>query len=235
MQPERGCGLLGTEQHLWLALRSDAPDEATLAATLSALERARAERLHRREDRVRFMFAHAVLRDVLSRYLRQAAADLAIDIDARGKPRLASDDLHFNLSHSGEAVLIGLARGRDIGVDIEAAVVHDDLAALARQVLTVDEYAALERCAAQEERVMLFHTLWTRKEACLKAWGCGLGIPLREFSVLRTGCAGIRCPDLAFTERLSCRSVSVPDGYAAALAVSGELGGLRCRRWRCDA
>lgn len=223
-----------TEQHLWLALRSDAPDEASLAAALSAAEHARAGHLHSSKDRSLFIFAHAVLRDVLSRYLRQAAADLVIDADTSGKPRLRGTDLRFSLSHSGDAVLIGLARGRDVGVDIEVVVAHDDLHLSARQVFAIDECAALGRCAAQE-RVTLFYTLWTRKEACLKAWGCGLGVPLREFSVLQIGRDDIRCPDVAFAERLSCRSVSVPDGYAAALAVSGELGRLRCSRWRCDA
>jgi 4'-phosphopantetheinyl transferase len=69
----------------------------------------------------------------------------------------------------------------------------------------------------------------------VKAWGRGLGIPLRAFSVLQSGGSGILCPDDAAASRLSCRSVAMPAGYAAAVAVSGEPGDLVCRRWRAPA
>lgn len=231
--PDESCPLLqGAAVHLWLAERGDDVDDSTL----SAEERARAARLKQPQDRALFVLAHAVLRDLLARYTGQRACDLALTTGAHGKPCLPAgshDDLRFNLSHSGDVVLVALARGRDLGVDVEAVSAHDDLDAVAAQVFADDERAAI--AAAGERRLDAFHALWTRKEACVKAWGRGLGIPLRAFSVLQSGGSGILCPDDAQANRLSCRSVVMPLGYAAAVAVSGEPGDLVCRRWRAPA
>ncbi len=224
--------LQGAAVHLWLAERGDAADDSTLGAE----ERARAARLKQPQDRALFVLAHAVLRDLLAGYTGQPASDLPLTVGPHGKPCLPAgshDDLHFNLSHSGDAVLVALSRGRDLGVDVEAVRPHDDLDAVAAQVFADDERAAI--AAAGERRLDAFYALWTRKEACVKAWGRGLGIPLRAFSVLQSGGRGIRCPDDAQASRLSCRSVAMPPGYAAAVAVSGEPGDLVCRRWRAPA
>lgn len=218
-----------TALHLWLAERGDRVDDGVL----SAEERARSERLHDPRSRALFVLAHAVLRDVLSRYTGRPAADLPLVTGPHGKPGLPVgmfDDLRFNLSHSGDAVLIALARGRNVGVDIERVAAHDDLETIAAQEFADDERAAF--AAAGDRRVAMFHALWTRKEACVKAWGRGLGISLRTFSVLASGGRGIRCPDDPQAAVLSCRSVAIRAGYAAAVAVSGESGDPMCRRWR---
>lgn len=224
--------LQGAAVHLWLAERGDPADDSVLGAE----ERARAARLQQPQDRALFVLAHAVLRELLARYTGEPAADLPLSAGQHGKPRLppgSHDDLRFNLSHSGDAVLVALARGRDLGVDIEVVRPHDDLDAVAAQVFADDERAAI--AAAGERRLDAFYALWTRKEACVKAWGRGLGIPLRAFSVLPSGGSGIVCPDDDAASRLSCRSVAMPAGYAAAVAVSGEPGDLVCRRWRAPA
>lgn len=224
----------GSEVHLWLAMRGDLAPDAPLVAALNNAERARASHLRNAADRALFVLAHAVLRDVLARHLGCDPGELLLDSGRHGRPMLAAvhdSPLEFNLSHSGDAVLIAVAQGRAVGADIEAVVSHDDLDTVAAQVFSDDECAAL---AAQDAngRVALFHALWTRKEACLKAWGRGLGVPTRSFSVLAARGTGIRCPDGTPNDRLSCRSVIAPPGYAAAIAVSGEFGDVVSRRWR---
>lgn len=104
--------LQGAAVHLWLAERGDPADDRVLGAE----ERARAARLQQPADRALFVLAHAVLRELLARYTGEPAADLPLSTGAHGKPRLppgSHDDLRFNLSHSGDAVLVALARGRD--------------------------------------------------------------------------------------------------------------------------
>lgn len=221
------------EVHLWLARVDDAPPTDTLATWLDDAERARLARLLREEDRALFVLAHAVLRDVLARSLGVAARSVVLDRDARGKPCLAvthASDLCFNLAHAGRAVLIGIARGRELGVDIEAVIAHDDLRAVAEQVYSADERAALDVCPAAA-RTDLFYTLWTRKEACLKAWGCGLDGPLQQFSVHGAAREDVAAPLGSSLPPLHCRDLPAPPGHVAAIAVSGGPTTAVCRRW----
>lgn len=232
--PTDGTPALAVDEvHLWLARVDDAPPTDTLATWLDDAERARLARLQREEDRALFALAHAALRDVLARSLGIAARSVQIDCDAHGKPRLAAvhaSDLCFNLAHAGRAVLIGIARGRELGVDIEAVIAHDDLRAVAEQVYSADERAALDLCPAAA-RTDLFYTLWTRKEACLKAWGCGLDGPLQQFSVHAAAYDDVAAPAGSALPPLHCRDLPAPPGHVAAIAVSGGPTTAVCRRW----
>lgn len=232
MSLDEAASLHGKAVHLWLARRGDAADEKLL----SVEEQRRAACLRQAPDRSLFMLAHAALRDLISRYAGLPAASLQFDHGPYGKPCLPAAlaaDLCFNLSHSGDAVLIALARGHDLGVDIEALRPHRDLDAIAAEVFADDERRVI--AAAGDHRLETFYELWTRKEACVKAWGRGLGIPLRAFSVVDSGASGIECPDDAQAPLLFCRRVAVLPGYAAAVAMAGEPADVLCRRWRNQA
>jgi 4'-phosphopantetheinyl transferase len=221
------------EVHLWLAVRSGTPGGDDGSALLSPAEATRAQRFLHESDRARFVFAHVVLRDVLGRYLGIAPSDVGLDADERGKPRLATQHgsgLRFNLSHSGDAVLCGIASGREIGVDIEAAIAREDLPRVATHFFAPDECAALDRCTA-EAHSMRFHQIWTRKEAYVKALGAGLVQPLQSFSVVGDGNEESPVRDAGASTVWHVRSVPVPDGYAAAVVVEGAGARLSCRRW----
>lgn len=231
--PQHVSPIADDEVHLWLAVQPGGAvgnDEWTL---LSPAEKARAQRFRHDVDRARFVFAHVVLRDVLGRYLGIAPADVVLDADERGKPRLArhsGQDLRFNLSHSGDAVLCGIASGREIGVDIEAAIAREDLPRVAAHFFAPDECAVLDRCAA-DACTMRFHEIWTRKEAYVKALGSGLVQRLQSFSVVgdANGESPVRLAGAPTAWHV--RSVPVPDGYAAAIVVEGAGTRLSCRRW----
>ncbi|HEY9194488.1 MAG TPA: 4'-phosphopantetheinyl transferase superfamily protein [Methyloversatilis sp.] len=225
--------IAGDEVHLWLAVRPGMPGGDDGSAQLSPAETARARRFVHDADRARFVFAHVVLRDVLGRYLGMAPADVGLDVDQRGKPRLAQrhgSDLRFNLSHSGDAVLCGIASGREIGVDVEAAIAREDLSRIAAHFFATDECAALDRCT-KEAHTMRFHEIWTRKEAYVKALGAGLAQPLQSFSVMGDGHEESPVRDAGVSTVWHVRSVPVPDGYAAAVVVEGAGARLACRRW----
>lgn len=229
--------ITGDDVHLWLARVGDLPTDERLNASLSPDEQTRAERLHKRCDRELFVLAHAMLRDVLARHLGLAPQEIMLETGAYGKPRLArqhGSNLQFSLSHSGRLALLGIAQRHDIGVDVEAAVPHDDLADVAAHCFSPDERAALAQVEGSA-RCDLFYMLWTRKEACVKAWGRGLRIPLQYFSVLPPTDAlaesPIPCPDVDAPALGYCRSVPVPDGYAAAVVLAGPGSRLSCRHW----
>jgi 4'-phosphopantetheinyl transferase len=154
-------------------------------AVLDGAERLRADRFLRPADRARFVASHAALRLILADALGVLPAAVEIAVGPNGKPELAGAAegvLQFNLSHSGERALIGLARDTPIGVDVEAVRPMSDALRIARGHFAADEVSAL----AKAPRSMVerrFFGLWTRKEAVVKALGSGLSLPLDRFSV----------------------------------------------------
>ena len=95
-----------------------------------------------------------------------------------GKPCFSErEDLHFNLSHSGEFALCALD-GTPVGVDVQ--IVREWRPALPRRVCSLDELDWLER---QPELWPAFTLLWTLKEARAKESGRGLVSSIRDIRV----------------------------------------------------
>lgn len=142
--------------------------------------------------------------------------------------------LHFNVSHSNGLALYAVARGREIGIDLE--FVREDIAGLeiAERFFSSREVSAL-RALAPSEYTVAFFDCWTRKEAYIKARGEGLSHPLHGFTVsLAPGTpAAILNIDADPHEaaRWTLVALSPGDGYRAALAVEGRVAHLRCWRW----
>jgi 4'-phosphopantetheinyl transferase len=219
------------ELHLWLfSLAPPVERQVALAALLSADERERADRFHLERDRRRFQVARGALRAILGRYLGTSSAALTFAYGPRGKPALARPWAHsrlrFNLSHSGELGLLGLAHDRELGVDVELARPVEELARLARRFFSPAEVAALA-AVPPAERAAAFFAGWTRKEAFIKATGDGLARPLADFSVsLAPGepaalLAVAADPDAA--GRWTITGVATLPGYAAAVAAEGSF------------
>ena len=91
-------------------------------------------------------------------------------VGAHGKPRLAGAGAawDFNLSHAGNYAVAALARGVQVGVDLESLARPADIELLGRRVFSEGE-RELVRAGGRE----MFFDLWSRKEALLKALGCG--------------------------------------------------------------
>jgi len=198
------------EVHLWRASLDVAPTvAAALWRSLSDDERARARRFHRQQDRDRFAVGRGLLRALLAGYLGSDPAALALGEEENGKPCLEREDLAwlgFNISHSGSLVVLGVARGRAIGVDVEVMREDFPVADVAARFLSGTDQAALES-APPGQRVATFFATWTRQEAYLKALGTGLGH--------RTATPA---PD---PELWTVANVDAGPGYAAAVAVEG--------------
>ena len=198
-----------TRVELW-TIPLDAGDVARLWPELDAEEQARCARFHFERDRRRFTVAHAALNRLLARALGGPRGPLLIG--AEGKPRLASGNLQFNLSHSGERALVALTRGPELGVDVEEMLPSRDLAALARRFFAPEEV----RFLAPAFDLAAFYRVWSRKEAYLKARGDGLTHPLHAFDVS----TGLVAADAA---RWALRDLQAPPGYAAALCVESAV------------
>lgn len=198
------------ECHVWWATIADGAPH--LDALLSPAERARWQAYVQADDRLRFLTGAAVLRRAAAGCLSIAADRLRVDRRCRrcgaqhGKPRLPDHpELDVSVAHSGEHVVVALARGPQIGVDVEqiSDVDVDDLAGTAFASHEAAELAALPA----GERVTAFFRLWTRKESIVKALGVGITDDFATASVATTG---------ASLHDLACAR-----GYVASLAILG--------------
>ncbi len=214
--------------HVWSADLDDAP--AALGATLDADETTRAARFHFEHDRRHYIAARGWLRVLLGRYLGAEPAVLRFGYGARGKPFLADHPapVCFNVSHSHGRALLAFARGREIGVDIEAgARLGDDWPGLVRRVFSAREQAELAAVPAGRQREAFLNG-WTRKEAYLKATGLGIteGLQTIEVTLGPDRLPALRHP--AVEETHAARSWTIHDlradgQFAAALVF--EAGG----------
>jgi 4'-phosphopantetheinyl transferase len=226
------------EVHVWLApLAVAASDLSALAASLSADERERAGRYRFERDRRFFAAGRGILRRLLGAYLGLPPAAIAFTTGPHGKPRLISggpgDSLRFNLSHSGGLALIALARGREVGVDLERVRPIGDLPTLAGSCCSRTEARRL-LALAEADRLPAFFRTWTRKEAYLKARGDGLSLPPEHVEV--ADCLGEAARLLHVVgapgeeERWSLWGLTPAPDAVGAVAVEGRGCRLFCFR-----
>jgi 4'-phosphopantetheinyl transferase len=201
------------EIHLWRATLDHPVRLAGAEAVLSREEILRAGRFAGALDRQRFIAAHGALRMVLGLYLSADPQSLEFRTGPMGKPALVQTftDLRFNLSHSGDLALIAVARGREVGVDVERLQRDIEFDPIVEHYFEPAEVWDL-RTAPPQERVERFFDLWTRKEACVKAEGGGLGLP-------------------PCTDRFGVRNLCPALGYAGAVASEGDEWRLACWHW----
>ena len=111
------------EIHVWQASVSVPPVTLSfLDGLLSSDEHARAHRFRFQRDRNSYVVSHGLLRQLLAAYTGDQAARILFVYGAQGKPAMANSGnavVRFNISHSGDAVLLGFALDREIGVDVE--------------------------------------------------------------------------------------------------------------------
>jgi 4'-phosphopantetheinyl transferase len=167
----------------WIGGRTQ-PENADMLLSREELERARS--FVRYSDQLHFIESHVFLRRILACYAKVNPAEIRFENGPWGKPRMSGlqgpRPVEFSLSHSRGVVLVGVAVGQAIGVDVELVRRFDECEALARRFFAPGEYREL--CSLPEPaRSSAFFHYWTRKEAVLKALGTGMSIPLDSFEV----------------------------------------------------
>jgi len=204
----------------WAPLGAAEAEIARLSAWLAPAEHARAQRFGREALARRYIAGRALLRWLLGRALGLAPQAVPIVRGARGRPQLDGDcGIDFNVSHTEGVALIGVARGRRIGVDVE----HEDRVVradgLARKFLTAAERATLAPLTEIERR-RRFLRYWTCKEAISKATGEGLSAPFRQLEVrLGDGLELAGGPDPYQPARWQLDRVEVPRGFLGSVAL----------------
>jgi 4'-phosphopantetheinyl transferase len=227
------CGppppLTSDEVHLWSTPLDVEPEiYQTLVNCLTADERKRADQFRFETDRQRFRIARAVLRHILGAYLRRAPHQVQIRYGPHGKPSLAPEEstaICFNLAHSDAFALIALTEGRAVGVDLERirpALVTEQLAAAILSPVELRRFRSLP----PKEQAQAFFSIWTRKEAYLKAEGVGLSRRVDDIEVLRADdwadLGASRRHEPQWLDGWIISSLTSAAGYAAAVAIGVE-------------
>ena len=163
---------------IWWLDRTEFADTRNLG-WLSPAEAERRDRFVRQADRDRFALGRMLGRAALARRLGRRPEDIDFEIDSNGRPRLVGDGAWFSLSHSGALVAAAVAPWPEVGLDIEREDEGADLIGVAASVFTDEEREAIA-AAPGDARLRLFFSLWTLKEAYLKATGMGFGLDARD-------------------------------------------------------
>ena len=132
---------------------------------LSARELHRYKHFSQPDDRQRYLVGRYSLRQLLAERLGISPVQVQLDRSKSGKPELCNGGWCFNLSHSGDWVLIALHPYLSIGVDLEQP----------RQLRQPIRLLQRLRATAGNALICNLDTLqlWTQAEAALKAVGCG--------------------------------------------------------------
>jgi 4'-phosphopantetheinyl transferase len=214
-----------SQAHVWQASLDRSPYAIEqLAQLLAADEQQRAARFRFDKDRRKFIVARGLLRSILARYLSLPPAQVQFSYRHRGKPELANGyakgKLEFNVSHSHEMALYGIALDRPIGVDLEH-VRPIEAVALSQRFFLPSEAAMIASLTGSEQHRCFFRG-WTQKEAYLKATGDGLGglesvevaigEPMRLVNI---------DGDAQSAAEWCAQEIRVNDDYMAALVVRG--------------
>lgn len=225
--------------HLWYA-RLDLADKEVAAyrEILSADERMVSDRFAFDLDRKSYTLAHGALRSILALYLDIDARQITFSHSQYGKPALTKNlkdyKILFNLSHSRDFALIGLAYKREIGVDIEFMCNDFDFMKIAETYFTPREYSCLLKSPDYMKKETFFR-YWTYKEAFMKATGIGLSLPMNKVEVSTFPDQPITLLESdqrnGYSRKWNLMHIGCDPEYTAAVAVEGGDWDLKYFRW----
>ncbi|MES3018318.1 MAG: 4'-phosphopantetheinyl transferase superfamily protein [Bacteroidota bacterium] len=166
--------LLENSCHIWdINVSETKPYLESLEAMLSDEEAVKARKFHFQKDTENYIVRRAYLRLFLSKYIGTKAESIVftsgqnkrpiVDVQHKSSPK-------FNLSHTDNRVLIAFSY-QELGVDIEKVNPDFHYSEILEHYFTEEEINHITQAIVP---LKAFYTLWTRKEAILKA--CSKGI-----------------------------------------------------------
>lgn len=228
------------EIHVWrISLAGQSGEEILLKDLLSSPEHEQAARFHFAHDQRRFIIRRAVLRQLLAACMGTIPLNVRFELGSRGKPVVAGESgvggLRFNCSHSADWALIALARGIELGVDLEQhrpLTEAEDIAKNYFSAVEISELAGLPPAL----KTAGFYNGWSRKEAFIKAVGRGLSYPLNRFTVSlspdKPAALLAVADDHAALKKWSMVSLEVIPDFSAALVFEGKASALKFFTWK---
>jgi len=204
--------------HIWGVHIPDMLEQIpSLKGILSADECAKAARFHRESDRRSSIAARGALRVLLAGYTGISSSEIAFRYTDNGKPHVTDSKVAFNVSHSGEWVVLAFGHDRSIGVDIEQIKQAMGVKAIASRYFSEQELEWVEKADNPHK---VFFQLWARKEAYVKACGSTLFSEIKRVSV--------PIEDEAEQNGWFFHNLEAGSKYAAAMVTDKPVLGIPC-------
>jgi 4'-phosphopantetheinyl transferase len=157
------------------------PIASELHKILSTEEQDFAQTIRNESLKKQHLTVRVGVRQILADYLQQPSDKINLAKSTHGKPYLVDyPEIHFNISHSAETLLIAISKIGAVGIDIEQAKPHrNDFSALVEKCFASEEIKYWNALAETEKKAE-FYRFWTRKEAFVKAVGRGIALGLEQ-------------------------------------------------------
>ena len=156
------------------------PLEETFPFLLLDEQKANAEKYLHLEDQLSYRYRHHLINTIISTITKKNISEINYQFNAFGKPFITSLPFHFNISHTENSIAICIGP-KPMGIDIEMI-----------RNTTLFEPVAVSHYHPNERTFLLandndetFLSIWTRKEALLKATGTGLDDELSKYDCTR--------------------------------------------------
>lgn len=142
------------------------------ASLLGTLRRQQIAKYQHPKDKLRCLVGGLMLR-----YAFGDDYESRLKTGSHGKLYFENASTHFNLSHSGDYVVLALAKS-PVGIDVEEIGTYAP--AIPKKCFTLPE----QNWLASHDIPERFYQLWTAKESIMKAVGLGFTMPPASFDVL---------------------------------------------------
>lgn len=178
---------------------------------LPATEIAKAKRYQNLTNQHQFVLGRYFLRSLLAKFSGLPPNQIEIHFDTNKKPYTSG--ILFNISHAANRLLIAISP-KTIGIDVEFLNAATDYASILPDSFTKAEQDFILQ---SNPRLDYFFTLWTRKEALLKATGEGLTDNLNQINCLAGNIS-------RQNQNLKLFSFKLDNQYISSLASADDAG-----------
>lgn len=169
------------EIHVWACSLDQSPNCVSLLSKLLTIDELdRASRFNFTRHRNNFIVSRGVLRIILAEYLKICPIEVCLSYGKYGKPELDNKgtlNLFFNLSHSESLVMYAITLNQKIGIDLEAIREIQEIDQIVDQFFSIYEKAEIQKLPPGKQ-INAFYSIWTRKEAYIKALGKSITIAI---------------------------------------------------------
>ncbi len=203
--------------------------------TYDEIERAAKYKFDR--DRARFIIGRALLRIMLGNILDFNPFQIEIESNNYGKLILSNikqQNLHFNLSHSQDYIIYAFCFNDEVGIDIEKIDTSINHLEISENYFTDMEIEYLKDSADKDAIAKRFFTIWTRKEALLKAMGVGLAVDLKKIDVTTDSIdlsrGNIKLPS-DILKYWIVKNLFIEDEFKVAISYSGAIRQVNVREY----
>ena len=210
--------------HVWVVnLLAERTNLSAHKAYLSRDEWGRFDRFKNQKQADDYAIVRSVQRQVLAKYLAVAPEAIRFAIGLHGKPELEGQALFFNISHSGDYLLLAVSAENQVGVDIELIKQRSHLSVLADRCFACNEHLYWSDLP-DIDKLEFFYRFWVAKEAFVKAVGRGIALGLSGCELCLPDLSGFAAvpQDCGPADAWSLTFLGVDSEYRAAVVTQAK-------------